>query len=41
MLAEGNISGEDLDRFTLVDNVEETVDFIDNFYSVSGFSPNF
>jgi uncharacterized protein (TIGR00730 family) len=41
MKEEGNISPEDLDRFTVVDTVDEAVDFIDNFYAESDLSPNF
>jgi uncharacterized protein (TIGR00730 family) len=41
MLAEGNISNEDLKWFTLVDTVDEAVNFIDNYYAELGLSPNF
>jgi uncharacterized protein (TIGR00730 family) len=41
MLAEGNVDQADLDRFTLVDTVDDAVDFIDNFYKGSDLSPNF
>lgn len=41
MFAEGNVSQEDLDRFTIVDTVDAAVDYIDNFYAESDLSPNF
>lgn len=41
MLAEEYISASDMDRFTIVDTVDEAVDFIDNFYAESDLSPNF
>jgi len=41
MLAERNISPEDLDLFTLVDTSDEAVDLIDKFYSRYLLSPNF
>jgi predicted Rossmann-fold nucleotide-binding protein len=41
MLAEGNISSEDLDLFVMVDSVDDAVNYIDNFYSKTVLSPNF
>ena len=41
MLAEDNISPEDLDLFHTVDTAEEAVAIIDNFYSKYILSPNF
>ncbi len=41
MLAEGNISPEDLKLYSLVDTAEEAVDLIDKFYSRYLLSPNF
>ena len=38
---ENNISPEDLDLFTLVDNADDAVKFIDNFYSKYLLKPNF
>jgi len=37
----GNISEKDLDLIHLVDNEDEVIDILDNFYNKSGFSPNF
>lgn len=41
MLAERNISPEDLNLFTLVDTSDEAVELIDKFYSRYLLSPNF
>ena len=41
MLADEYISENDMDRFTIVDTVDEAVDFIDNFYAEYDLSPNF
>lgn len=38
---EQNISEEDLDLFTIVDNVDEAVDAIDKHYDFSKYKPNF
>ena len=38
---ENNISPEDLELFTLVDNADDAVKFIDNFYSKYLLKPNF
>jgi len=38
---EKNISPEDLDLFTLVDNVDDAVEYIDDFYSNYLLKPNF
>ncbi len=41
LLAEGNISPEDLDIFHLVDTAEEAVSVIDEFYTKYSLQPNF
>ena len=41
MLAEGNISPEDLDLIQIVDTEAEVVDIIDSFYKGHTLSPNF
>jgi uncharacterized protein (TIGR00730 family) len=41
MLKESNINAEDLDLFKLVDSAEETVEYINAFYSKYLLSPNF
>ena len=41
LLAEKNISPEDLDFFVLVDTVEEVMDNLNQFYSKENFKPNF
>lgn len=41
MLAEGNISPEDLDLFTVVDKEEEACQYIDDFFKTHSLSPNF
>ena len=41
MLDEGNISGDDLNLFKLVDEEEEAVDFIDEFFKTNPLTPNF
>ena len=38
---EKNISPEDLDLFALVDNVDDAVEYIDDFYSNYLLKPNF
>ena len=37
----GNICEDDMDLFALVDTADEAVDYIDQFYSKYGLSPNF
>lgn len=41
MLKDGLISPEDLDIFNVVDNIEEAVEVIDNFYQKYELTPNF
>ena len=41
MLAEGKISREDLDIFSVVDSAEEAVDVIERFYEKYDIQPNF
>ena len=41
MLAEGNISEEDLEIFQVVDTVEDAVNVIEEFYSTYSLKPNF
>ncbi|MDG1022477.1 MAG: TIGR00730 family Rossman fold protein [Flavobacteriaceae bacterium] len=41
LLAEKNISPEDLDFFVVVDTVEEVMDNLNQFYSKENFKPNF
>lgn len=41
MLDEGNIAGVDLDLFKVVDEEEEAVQFIDDFFKTHPFMPNF
>lgn len=41
MLKEGLISPEDMDIFSIVDNIEDAVDVIDNFYKKYELTPNF
>lgn len=41
MLAEGNISPEDLDLFKIVDTAEEAIAFIDDFFKTHALTPNF
>ncbi|MFY0687725.1 MAG: TIGR00730 family Rossman fold protein [Cyclobacteriaceae bacterium] len=41
MLAEGNISSEDLELISIVDSAEDAVQAIDDFYSKYLLSPNF
>ncbi len=41
MLAEGNISVNDLDLFRVVDTAQEAMDYIEEFYKTHQLSPNF
>lgn len=41
MLAEGNISEDDLDLFRIVDTEEEALDYIDDFFKTHALTPNF
>jgi len=41
MIAEGKVSEEELEIFSLVDTVEEAVEVIDDFYSKYSIQPNF
>jgi len=41
VLAEKNISPEDLDLFTLVDTTEEVMECLNRFYEKDNFVPNF
>lgn len=41
MLKAGNISAEDLDLFKVVDDEEEAVDYIDDFFKTHSLTPNF
>jgi hypothetical protein len=41
MLAEGNISPEDLDLFTIVDSADEVIKIVNEFYSKYNLKPNF
>ncbi len=41
MLAEGNISAEDLDLFKVVDEEAEAVKYIDDFFKTHSLTPNF
>ena len=41
MIGEGNIAVEDLDYFKVVDDEEEAVEFIDDFFKTHPLTPNF
>jgi predicted Rossmann-fold nucleotide-binding protein len=41
LLAEKNISPEDLDFFVVVDTVDEVMENLNRFYSKDNFKPNF
>ena len=41
MLAEGNISAEDLDLFKVTDDEQEAVKCIDDFFKTHSLTPNF
>jgi uncharacterized protein (TIGR00730 family) len=41
MLAEGNISEEDLNFFTVVDTEQEAIAYIDDFFKTHALTPNF
>ena len=41
MLAEGNISEDDLDLFAVVDTEQEAIDYIDDFFKTHALTPNF
>ena len=41
LLAEGNISSEDLDLFKVVDEADEAIEFLNNFYEKYQLKPNF
>jgi uncharacterized protein (TIGR00730 family) len=41
MLAEGNISEEDLNFFTVVDTAQEAINYIEDFFKTHALTPNF
>lgn len=41
LLAEGNISPDDLDLFKVVDEADEAIEFLNNFYEKYQLKPNF
>ena len=41
LLEEGNVSPEDFDIFTVVDTIDEAVDYIEKFYKKYSLKPNF